>query len=442
MVIFKKNAYSYKDLLKGINSLASELLSLGIKRGDYVAILLPNCPEFIISFFANWQIGAVSVPLDTRLNIEELNRIFRKLRITAVITNSHLLQAAQNIHAKPRFIIVKGKTSKRGEFPLKIDKMSTKAAHFMETLPENRILCQLSSGSTGSLKFIHRTGKSLLEEARSFSFRISLNHKDRVLCILPLSHSYALGTIALSSIFSGAALFLEQGFLPVELLELTRKNKITVFPATPFIYEILTRTYPDGKVDLNTLRLCISSGAPLRENTFVKFKKLYNKKICQLYGSTETGAVSINYPFNERKIGSVGRPLAKNKIKIVQDEILWGTVRTGDLGKIDERGYLYILGRKDDVINVAGSKVYPQEVEKVILAHSKVKEAVVVGVDYAYGQLIKAVVVPEGKVTSEEIIRYCREKLTIYKVPRIIELRKELPRTVTGKIVRNRLRSS
>jgi len=161
-----------------------------------------------------------------------------------------------------------------------------------------------------------------------------------------------------------------------------------------------------------------------------------------LYGSTETGAVSINYPFNERKIGSVGRPLAKNKIKIVQDEILWGTVRTGDLGKIDERGYLYILGRKDDVINVAGSKVYPQEVEKVILAHSKVKEAVVVGVDYAYGQLIKAVVVPEGKVTSEEIIRYCREKLTIYKVPRIIELRKELPRTVTGKIVRNRLRSS
>jgi len=95
VVIFKKNAYSYKDLLKGINSLASELLSLGIKRGDYVAILLPNCPEFIISFFANWQIGAVSVPLDTRLNIEELNRIFRKLRITAVITNSHLLQAAQ-----------------------------------------------------------------------------------------------------------------------------------------------------------------------------------------------------------------------------------------------------------------------------------------------------------------------------------------------------------
>lgn len=440
-VIFDKEVYNYKDLSERINNLSVGLSSIGIKSGDHIAILLSNCPEFIISFFANWQIGAISVPLDTRLNIEELNRIFKKLRITALITNTRLLSLLQKKHIKLKYIMVKGDPASK-EY-ISLDKILHKetGASF-KTLPETKILCQLSSGSTGPPKFIYRTGKSLLQEAKNFSSGIALCPKDRVLCVLPLVHSYALCTIMLSSLYSGASFFLEQEFLPHKILELIQQNRITIFPANPFIYEILAKIYQDKKFNLDSLRLCISGGAPLREETFSKFRRLYNKAISQLYGLTEVGAVAINYPFNSNKIDSVGKPLVRGKVKVHRGEILLGDLKSGDLGKIDKDGYLYIQGRKNDIINVAGSKIYSQEVEKVILSHPSVREAVVLGVDYEYGQLVKAFVVQEGKIKAEELINYCKRSLSQYKIPRIIEFRKELPKTVTGKIARNRLKKS
>ena len=256
-------------------------------------------------------------------------------------------------------------------------------------------------------------------------------------------------------------MYLEDTFLPRKALEIIIKDKITMFIGVPFMFDIMNKLNLE-KIKLNSLRLCISSGAALSKEIFYKFKAKYGVNIIQQYGLTETGCVSINYPFNSKKIESVGKPLDHVKVKIVNEntegigEVVIKSSATGkyvdkkynkerfkkgwlytqDIGRMDEDGYLYILGRKSNIINVAGLKVSAEEVENIISKHPAVKEVVVIGVKKNFGEAVKAVVILKTRISKLDLIKYCKSRLEEYKIPRVVEFSDSLPKSPTGKILR------
>jgi long-chain acyl-CoA synthetase len=260
------------------------------------------------------------------------------------------------------------------------------------------------------------------------------------------------------------------------VLELIEKEKATILPGVPYIFNTLAEAPADTQVDLSTLRLCFSAGNFLSKDIFDKFLQRFGIPIRQLYGCTEAGSVAINLDNQlEKTYDSVGLPMKNVEIKIVDDEgkelpvgmsgeiiiksqaltsgyynmpelnqqaFKGGWFLTGDLGKKDEFGRLYITGRKKILIDTGGRKVDPLEIEDILITHPKIKEAVVVGVKGAFaGELIKAVIVQQGleKCEEQEISSYCKEQLAEFKIPRIIEFRDEIPKSPLGKILRKDL---
>ena len=260
------------------------------------------------------------------------------------------------------------------------------------------------------------------------------------------------------------------------MLELIEQEQITILPAVPYIFNTLAETPIDTPADLSSLKLCFSAGNFLSKDIFDKFRERFGVPVRQLYGCTEAGSIAINLDEQpEKTFSSVGRPLQNIKIKIVNDqgdelsvgeigEVLIesmaltsgyynmpelnqqafknGAFSTGDLGKIDSAGRLYITGRKKILIDTGGRKVDPIEIEDVLLAHSKIEEAVVVGMQgFFAGEIIKAVIVTKGSedCQAQEISSHCKERLAEFKVPKIIEFREEIPKSPLGKILRKAL---
>jgi long-chain acyl-CoA synthetase len=339
------------------------------------------------------------------------------------------------------------------------------------------VMYQFSSGSTGKSKRIARTHYNLVCEAEDLGATIGLSNKDRVLTVIPLFHTYGLGNCLLAPIHAGGKIVILEEFRPREVIGVLEKEAITVFPGVPFMFSILADTLVDKEVNFPSLRLCISAGAPLPRETFERFYKRYQIYVRQQYGSTETGPLAIN--LDENIVGSaesVGLPIRNvkaeifsedgNKLKngeigevavkspamtrgyfnaeaVTRESFRDGYFFTGDLGRKDEKGRLYIIGRKKLFINTATHKVDPSEVEDLLSSHEKVSEVVILGEKNHYGdEVVKAVIVPKIECDETEIIEYCRGKIADFKIPRIVEFRKEIPKSPLGKVLRKYLVSS
>ncbi|MBN2372569.1 AMP-binding protein [bacterium] len=353
-----------------------------------------------------------------------------------------------------------------------------KEVYFRDKIPktgeEAEAVYIYTSGSTGHPKGIIRSRRNLVSEAENVVTTEKITRDDRILGVLPFFHSYGLGHCLLASIRSGASLVLMDGFRPHEAIDVIRKTEVTIFPGVPYMYDILANTYMRTQAGLSSLRLCISAGAPLSLDLARHFRERFGIVINQHYGSTEAGAVSINKSKElEKNVASVGQAMANVEIKIVDDkgfdlgegragEIIVkshavakeyhnsplltsaafknGWFYTGDLGKKDRDGFLYITGRRKDMINVAGLKVEPAEVEEILKGFHKIREAVVISVrDESTGESVKAVVVAKEECSEEEVIDFCRARLADYKVPCQVEFRESLPRSSTGKILRGKI---
>lgn len=475
-IIYKDIKLSYLDIGNKVDKFAQCLISLGLKPNDKVAIMLPNCPEFIISFFAIAKIGAVVVPLNIHFRESELELYISDFQVKAIITESGMVPLCRKI------------LTKKGLNTVLITRDGHSGVQSMEQILEENppiqeapnidsgqgVMYQFSSGSTGKSKRIARTHDNLVCEAESLAATIGLSNKDKVLAVVPLFHTYGLGNCLLAPICVGAKIVILEEFRPREVIDTLEKEDVTVFPGVPFMFNVLAGTHLNKKVSFPSLRLCMSAGAILPREIFEKFYKKYQVHIRQQYGSTETGAVAINLDENiVDSAGSAGLPVKNVEVEIFDEggyrlkngeigevavkspaktkgyfnaEVLTresfrnGYFCTGDIGRKDEKGYLFIIGRKKSFINTATHKVDPSEVENLLRAHEKIAEAVVVGEKSHYGdEVVKAFIVPRVEFEETEIIEYCRGRIADFKIPRIIEFRKEIPKSPLGKVLKKYL---
>lgn len=472
----------YRELYEQVAGLGAGLAQLGIQETDIVAILLPNSIEFVLSFCALARLKAIVLPLNPLLKDAEVEKIFQETPVKALITDQRHVANFQNLALRlgkmMTFI-----TSDQGEAPLHYlyNLIQSGKGQSEPVEYEGNVLCQYSSGSTGRPKQLYRTQHNLFWEARDFTETAHITADDCIFCAIPFFHAHGLGNCLLAALYSGARLVIleqatqEGGEAPFasrcpRVFELIKKERPTIFPGVAPIFDALALYPATMQSDLSSLRLCFTAGNTLPKDVFERFLARFGLPIRQLYGCTEAGSVTINLAEGAAFAwDSAGRPMVNVDVKIVDEEgqmlpvgvpgeiafkspaltssyhnltelnarvFKDGYFFTGDLGKIDKNGYIYITGRKRVFIDTGGYKVDPLEVEEVLKAYPGVNEVVVVGVPMlSGGDLVKAVVVPEKTLHRHGLLSWCKERLADFKVPRIIEMRSELPRNALGKIL-------
>ena len=490
-IVYDQIRISYQELDSKVTGFSRGLNSIGVNPGDCIALLLPNCPEFVIGFCAIAELNGIVLPLNHLFKAEEISHYLADSDVKAVITDAKradlCLEVLANFERAIELIV--------------IDRLDRPAKHFYDlileaeseskaALPASDILLyQYSSGSTGRPKRVSRTQENLYHEAKNFAATARISSSDKILCAVPLYHAHGLGNCLLAAICNGATLVIleqsKQNGISVEvpfifkvprILELIKTEKVTVLPGVPYIFKAMAESPVSKGADLSTVRLCFSAGNFLCKDVFEQFLNRFGIPIRQLYGCTEAGSISINVDENsEDTWNSVGIPPKNVEIEIIDEDgnnlgvgvvgevviksptltraydnlpqinqqaFRNGTFFTGDLGKRDLAGRLYITGRKKILIDTGGRKVDPVEIEDILSSHLKVKEAVVVGVkEHHSGEIVKAVIVPREleDLLEQELFSYCQEHLAEFKVPKIVEFRREIPKSPLGKILRKQL---
>ena len=489
-LILGNQRITYHNLLLQVKNVKHKLLSLGVKEQDCAALVLPNSLEFVSCFYALSSLHAISLLLDPHSKAAELKSLFLANDIKFVITNAEYGTSCKKaIHeiGKKIFCIVIDELVEQEI--IAVPDLSEGFSHASASevaAYEGPVIYQYSSGSTGRSKKVCRTQQNLVRETEMGTRAMRMTASDNVLCAIPLFHAFGFGRCMLASLATGATLVIMEQVkdglnrpVPVVLqtlpmLELIRQERITMLPSSPYLFGVLAETPDTVHTDLSSLRLCLTAGNFLPAETFQRFKKRFGIPLRSAYGSTETGSIAINMEKDsDVQHDCVGVPLAGVEVKITDDtmaELSTGQVGeiavksgsvtsgyvnmpelnakafrdgfflTGDLGRKDEQGRLYVTGRKKVFIDSGGEKVDPQEVEQVLSAHPAVKEVAVVGVPGPYGgEAIKAVIIPREALTEADVLSFCRERLTDYKIPRFVVFREALPRSPLGKLLRKHL---
>ncbi|TRZ48231.1 MAG: hypothetical protein D4S01_10740 [Dehalococcoidia bacterium] len=483
-VVLGERRLSYAELDEASNKIANALIKMGVGRGERVIILLTDTPEFIITFFGVVKSGGTTVRLNPKSKVEELASFIDDCQPRVLVTESTVLETL--MPALPRFksiekVIDISSKYHEGQFVSYQEIMTTSSPQRVEAEPEPGDIADIAytSGTTGIPKGIvlpHHTltkGSTLAAE----SFRQT--DKDvTIMFALPLYHMFALVIDLLAPFCKGSTMVMVPGLSIGALTEAAEKEKGTILVEVPSIYGLAIETARKEGVrnDVSSIRLCISAGAPLPIETAKQFKELYGLNITNLWGTSESPAVFTIQPLDGTgKVGAVGliqpglglRIVDENDQKLPRNQageilvsgclmdgyyknpeataevIKDGWYYTGDIGKVDEDGYVFILGRKKDMIIVSGHNVYPVDVEDVLYTHPKVAEVAVIGVpDKTRGEAVKAFIsLKKGETATEaEIKKFCRERLVDYKVPREVVFMEALPKTASGKIRKQSLR--
>ncbi len=504
--IFMGGRLTFKQLLDKVYRFAAALAALGVKKGDRVAIMLPNCPQAVIAYYGALKAGATVVefnPLYVEREIEYQikdsgSKVMVALdllmgRITKVRESAGLEKviwtSIKDFLPFPLNILYPIKARREGqlvEVPTGpgnyqfVDLLKKHPADPPEHEfdPSEDVAClQYTGGTTGVSKGCMLTHRNLVVNAvqvRNWMPDIE-DGGERILTVLPLFHSYAMTTCMNLAALCGGTMILLPRFIIEDVLKAIDKYKPTLFPGAPTIYVAIIN-HPDvQKYDLKSIKACISGSAPLPVEVQKRFEELTGGRLVEGYGLSEASPVThCNPVYGLRKVGCIGLPFPDTVSKIVDLETgekelpigetgelvlkgpqvmkgYWnrpdetaatlrdGWLYTGDIAKMDEDGYTYIVDRKKEMILASGYNIYPREIEEVLYEHPKVKEAAAIGVPDEYrGETVKVfIVLKEGEeATAEEIIDFCRDKLAKYKVPKLVEFREELPKTIIGKVLR------
>ena len=462
----KGRSYTYKELLEYTNTLASNIEYIGSSEITPIGLAFPNNVEFIALIFANISFKRPSILFGASLKAQEIAYHVKNLGVRIMLASPLL-----------RHILEEAGGTKLEYFTSTIDYWSFDV-DYKPIFREGDFICQFTSGTNGIPKAVVRTEDAVWSQITDTSKRIGLTKDDNVLNIPPMHHAYGLIGGVLMALSQGAALALNNGFMPADVIDIIQKNKISILFAVPFMYNILNQYFKNMDpqkqqlVNLSSLRLCLSGGARMPEEIAKEFYNNFKKQVCQNYGSTETGVMCINLD-PESRFESVGLPFGDRQMQafdesgnqLPPDSIgeIWfkskatarayiypeelnsamfskGWYKTGDLGKVDKDGYVYLTGRKYSMINVAGLKVDPVEVENIILKLNGIIETVVIGIPHEMsGQVVKAFVVASDGIKEIDIINHCRKELADFKVPRVICLIDKLPKTETGKVLKKYL---
>lgn len=481
---------SYTKLGELAGAFASCLQQDGFEKGDRAAIMLPNCPQYIISYYGILQTGGIVTQVNPMYTSNELEYILRDSGAKVIVIYEPLLPVLKQIIANTS---VKRVITVNFEGKEAVDEFSIDFASFLKSVKkpptpvmiqasEDVAVLQYTGGTTGRSKGAMLTHRNLLANViqcyEYFKDEIKPG-QDRMLTVIPLFHVYGMTSCMNLAIYTGALNILLPRFEIEEVLQTIKERKPTSFPGVPTMYIALINHPKVNEYGLDSISICNSGSAPMHVELMRTFEEKTGAKILEGFGMSESSPTThCNPAFGPRKPGSVGIGVPSTDYKIVDlgdgikelkpgeiGELIikgpqvmkgyWnmpeetantlrdGWLYTGDIAYMDEDGYVYIVDRKKDMIIASGYNIYPRDVEEVIYQHPAIKEAVVVGVPDAYrGETVKAVVVlKEGQQVSEdELISFCREKLAAFKVPRIVEFRSELPKTSVGKILRRKIR--
>ncbi len=468
-VVDAGQAVTYRTLQQWVDSLASQLLQLGVGVRDAVGLMLPNSVEFVVAYRAIAASGAIIVPLNEHYQQNELLYFLEVCGLSVLITCQQFAALCQRVLSmcqSPCMLLLM-EEHRQGQ-PADTAELEDIAAKIDVDAP---LMYQFSSGSTGRPKQIARTHRNLLFELGNLATTLGVTSGDRFIGAAPFSHVNGLVRSMMTSQSVGATLYPVPKFERRAVASLIEQEAITVFIAVPFMFSTLAQGRFRRMPDFSSLRLAVSSSAPMPVKHNRQFQQRFGMYVRQLYGSTETGTISVNLKDDiENSLSSVGPPIQGVEVQIFtkdrqfarNDEAGEFAVRsasvvggykglpdlnreafqdgyffTGDVGRRDQQGLLYLIGRKKWFINKAGFKIDPREIEAVLETHPKVREVVVLGVPTPYGdEKVKAVIVPQVACTAEEIIEFCRGEIADFKVPSLVEFRDQLPKSPTGKIRR------
>jgi long-chain acyl-CoA synthetase len=500
-VAYSGGLISYGELNSLSDHFASALFAMGIRKGDRVALFLPNIPQFIIAFYGVLKIGAIVTAISPLHKEREVQNQLIDSEAETVVALESLYPILESVwlETKLKHAII----THQDEFNTDraalagTNALKTNCHRFSQLLMENQLsstnvdidpdddlaALQYTGGTTGTAKGAMLTHKNLVSNALMFATWIGgVEAEETFLTTLPLFHIYGLTTSLTVPVSLAATMVLMPKFDSTAVLESIQRNRITIFCGVPTMYSALLANYSIKNYDLTSLRLCISGASPLPSKVQEEFMEVTHGLLVEGYGLTEASPVTHCNPADNTlravRFGSIGLPLPDTKAMIVDAETgekplpsgeagelvvkgpqvmkgYWrqheetasvlrnGWLFTGDIGRTDDDGYFYITDRKKDLIKYRDYSVYPREIEDVLYEHPAVRLCAVIGKPAAdVGEVPKAfVVLKQGSTASEaELLDFVKPKIAPYKMPRQIEFRKELPISPAGKVLKRLLR--
>jgi len=482
-ILFKEEKITFSELNTLSNRLANRLLKAGVKKGDRVVLLFQNCPEFCVAYFAILKMGAIGVILDVRLSPVELEAIFQETEVTAVITSVRqkaFVDRVKKMVPSLQHIVVTGAEGGEIRGWHSYEEIIEKESSERVSIPlqeEDESLYLYTSGTTGRPKGVVLTNDHLTYFPETLRRAVFMSEQDTYGLVLPISH--IAGPCILNLMAEcGMSVCLIDEMKPKKILDAIQTRRITYLSGPPSIFQLILNIPYWERYDCSSLRAVSMMGTVVPEQLMRESRERYpHLQPVQGYGATEFSPLLTMTHLKDapRKMASAGKTAPRAELNIIgldgrevgigqigeiiargpqimkgyfknpdatAKKIKNGWYYTGDLGRFDEDGYLYILGRADDMVISGGLNVYPSEVETVLLNHPKVQEAAAVGIpDANRGQVIKAVVVlKHGETaTRQEILAFCKERLASFKMPRQLEFKDSLPKSSSGKIAKRQL---
>jgi long-chain acyl-CoA synthetase len=463
---------TYGQLDGATARVAAMLASKGIEPGDRVGVMLPNVPYFAVAYFGALRAGATIVPMNVLLKGRETTFYLSDPGAKVLFAWHGFADAAQTgaDEAGAELVLVTP-----GEFEGLLAQHEPRT-EIVERDESDTAVILYTSGTTGKPKGAELTHANLLANVRGMIQLAETTADDIVLGALPLFHSFGQTCGLNATMAVGGLLSMVPRFDPGKALEIIQRDKVTVFQGVPTMYHAMLNHPERDQYDTSSLRLCVSGGSAMPVEVMRGFEEAFNCKVLEGYGLSETSPVaSFNHPNLERKPGSIGTPIEGVEMKVVDDQgnevpqgevgeiairghnvmkgywnrpdataesIKDGWFHTGDMARVDEDGYFFIVDRKKDMIIRGGYNVYPREIEEVLYEHPAVLEAAVVGVpDEEMGEEVGAAVVlrPDADADADTIRSFVKGQVAGYKYPRRIWFLDELPKGPTGKILKREI---
>jgi long-chain acyl-CoA synthetase len=496
VIRFEGRTLTYGELDAQASRLAAALRAAGVAKGDRVAIYLPNVPEFAVAYFAAQKLGAIAVSINAIFKTEEVRYLLDDSGAKVVFTVAELAQfvppdcpalahrivvdaeSEQGLAgwtARGDAVIGRAVAGQGGAAPAAPGAAGASLFPGVDCAPDDPAALLYSSGTTGFPKGVTLTQANIHTNIATAAKYAGYTADDRLAVFLPLFHVYGQNFILNGCVLAGASIVLFRRFVPDVVLRAIGEERVTVFFGVPTIFIGLLAT-DLSPYDLSSLRFEMSAAATMPEEISRRWTERFGRRIYEGYGLTECSPFACYNDLVEHRFGSVGRAVEGFELAIFDENDreaprgTWGEIvirgpgvmqgywrkpedsaralrggwlHSGDIGRMDDDGYVYIVDRVKDMINVAGLKVWPAEVEQYLYRIPQVQEVAVYGVPHPEkGEQVVAAVVPKAgaELTADDVIAYCRASIAAYKVPARVDIVRELPKSATGKILKRVLR--
>lgn len=467
--------FTYEQFQTAVSRTACLLAAKGIGKGDVVSLLLPNSVEYVIAYFACWEIGALAGPINSLLKAQEIAYVISNSEAKACLVNSELLPVVQAI---------KDQVGDTLSVIIPFDHEATVSENAdvrgfeADLSPEDDAIIIYTSGTTGKPKGCLLTHGNVIANARQISSWLEFTDADRLLTMMPLFHMNAVSVTTMSALYAGGSTVVSPKFSASRFWQIISDYQITSFGSVATMLSMLLSTYPDGVpagLKTDQLRFAMCGSAPVPAEVLKRFEETFNCLVIEGYGLSESTCRStFNPPDSRRRAGSCGVAIG-NEMRVVDEEdrdvadgelgeivlrgenILKGYYKndlananafrngwfhTGDIGYRDADGFYYIVDRKSDMIIRGGENIYPREIDEVLYQHPAIAAAAVIGVpDDLYGEEVAAVVVlkPGADSSEQDVIDYCKARLADFKCPKTVKFVEDIPKGPTGKLLKREL---